>query len=100
MKRREALDQETPPSPTGGDYAPSVAARIDLAQKAGGKFPFYETMRYIDGRESVRAHGYPDMPVWGEIFRAEAGAGPNASAEALGKLVLITDYIRIIQQEP
>jgi ABC-type uncharacterized transport system permease subunit len=33
---RQALDQETPPTPTGGDYAPSVAARIDLAQKAGG----------------------------------------------------------------
>ena len=34
--QRKALDQESPPSPTPGGYAPSVAARIDLAQKAGG----------------------------------------------------------------
>jgi general nucleoside transport system permease protein len=29
-------EQESPPTPTGGDYAPSVAARLALAQKAGG----------------------------------------------------------------
>lgn len=34
--QKEELQQEQPATPTGGDYAPSVAARIDLAAKAGG----------------------------------------------------------------
>jgi general nucleoside transport system permease protein len=33
---REPLEQEVPPTPTGGDYAPSVAGRLELFQRAGG----------------------------------------------------------------
>ncbi len=33
---REPLEQEVPPTPTGGDYAPSVAGRLDVFQRAGG----------------------------------------------------------------
>jgi simple sugar transport system permease protein len=33
---KQALDQEVPPTPGGADYAPSVAARLELFQRAGG----------------------------------------------------------------
>jgi mono/diheme cytochrome c family protein len=77
---------------------PKPADLTQLARKAGGTFPFYETMRTIDGRRTLRAHGDPDMPVWGEIFRAEASAGLGANAEVQGKLVLITEYLGAIQE--
>ncbi len=34
--QREEHDEEVPPTPGGGDYAPSVTARLELLQRAGG----------------------------------------------------------------
>lgn len=70
-----------------------------LARKHSGKFPFYEVIRLVDGRETVRAHGDSDMPVWGEVFHAEEGESPDAQAIARGKVVLIVDYLESIQQK-
>ena len=70
-----------------------------LAKKNGGKFPFYDTIRLVDGRETLRAHGDSDMPVWGERFYAEEGGSPDAQAVARGKVVLIVDYLESIQQK-
>jgi mono/diheme cytochrome c family protein len=53
---------------------PKPADLTQLAKKAGGKFPFYDVVRTIDGRETVRAHGDPDMPVWGRAVH-EGGGG-------------------------
>jgi mono/diheme cytochrome c family protein len=69
-----------------------------LAQKAGGTFPFLETMRIIDGRDSRRAHGDPDMPVWGEILRAPEGVSGEQSVELAGKLLMITEHVRSLQR--
>ena len=52
---------------------PKPADLTQLAKRAGGKFQFYDVVRTIDGRETLRAHGDPDMPVWGEVFVAEDG---------------------------
>ena len=68
-----------------------------LAKKANGRFPFYDLVRIIDGRETVRAHGDSDMPVWGQMFTAEEGDSPDRHAVARGKVVLITDYLESIQ---
>ena len=70
-----------------------------IARDAGGTFPFWETMRVIDGTRTVRAHGDSDMPVWGQIFRDESEWGLARRAEVQGKLTFLTDYIRSIQQE-
>jgi mono/diheme cytochrome c family protein len=68
-----------------------------LAAKGGGTFPAMEVMRYVDGTETVRAHGDPVMPVWGEIFRLEAADPASRRIEVQGKLLLITEYLRSIQ---
>lgn len=78
---------------------PKPADLTQLAKRAGGKYPFYEVVQTIDGRETLRAHGDPDMPVWGELFVAEEGASPDRQAIARGKVVLITDYLESIQQK-
>ncbi len=68
-----------------------------IAQRNGGTFPFMRVMQYIDGTESVRAHGDPDMPVWGEVFRAQSTWDATRRTEVRGKLLVITDYLSSIQ---
>ncbi|MGH7819954.1 MAG: c-type cytochrome [Candidatus Binatia bacterium] len=70
-----------------------------LAKNAGGRFPFWETMRVIDGSRSVRAHGGSDMPVWGEVFRDEADWELARRAEVHGKLTFLTEYLLRIQEK-
>jgi len=76
---------------------PKPADLTRLAEQNGGTFPFNKVMSYIDGTQDVRAHGDPVMPVWGEVFRAEAAWDMGRRTEVHGKLMLITDYIRSIQ---
>lgn len=68
-----------------------------IAKNNGGPFPFHRTMRFIDGTEDVRAHGDPDMPVWGEVFRHETAGSASQQAEIRGKILRITEYVRSIQ---
>lgn len=68
-----------------------------LAVNSGGTFPTHKVMSYIDGTSDIRAHGEPTMPVWGDVFRAEAGSGLGSKGEVQGKLLMITDYLRSIQ---
>ena len=72
---------------------------IDLTQIAkgnGGEFPYMHVMETIDGRKSVRAHGDPAMPVWGEVL-TEGTSGTPGRQDVQGKLMQITDHIRAIQ---
>jgi mono/diheme cytochrome c family protein len=81
----------------GSFMSPKPADLTKLAQKNGGTFPFQKVLTYIDGREDVRAHGDPAMPVWGETFHAEAAWDMGRRVEVQGKPMLITDYVRSIQ---
>jgi mono/diheme cytochrome c family protein len=45
-----------------------------LAERYGRPPSRDRIARWIDGRETVAAHGTRDMPVWGERFRAPAGS--------------------------
>ena len=64
---------------------PKPADLTAIARENGGKFPLERTIDVIDGRHTVRAHGDPDMPVWG-------GAIPRASIRA------IAEYLATIQE--
>jgi mono/diheme cytochrome c family protein len=70
-----------------------------IAAENGGKFPFQEVMADIDGTDSVRAHGDPDMPVWGEVFRDHSTWDPARRTDVRSKLTAITDYLRSIQED-
>ena len=76
---------------------PAPPDLTQIAKKENGKFPFYDVIRQIDGRETLRAHGNSDMPVWGEVFQAEEGDSPAKQAVARGKAMLIADYLERIQ---
>lgn len=70
-----------------------------IAQKNGGKFPAQTVMRFIDGTTDVRAHGNPDMPVWGEVFKEQLADSPTQQAEIRTTILEITNYIGSIQQK-
>jgi mono/diheme cytochrome c family protein len=73
-----------------------------LSKTHGGKFPYNEVLGILDGEEPFPAHGSAEMPAWGDTFQADVGTGGgDAAAEAAvrGRLMLITDYLRSIQQK-
>jgi hypothetical protein len=70
-----------------------------LAKNNNGVFPFGRMLHVIDGRLTIRAHGDPEMPVWGEMFKAQDGMSIGEEAEIRGKLLLIVEHISSIQQK-
>lgn len=81
----------------GGFMTPKPTDLTQLAKQSGGHLQQAKLRQAIDGTTTVRAHGDSEMPVWGEILRAESTAPLHEQAEARGKLMLITDYIESIQ---
>lgn len=77
-----------------GPVAPGLVKKpIDLtilAKKNGGVFPYDKTAAMIDGRQTTRTHGTPDMPVWGEIFALTAGTDAPDAPTAVKR---ITHYV-------
>ena len=67
-----------------------------FAAKNGGVFPAAKTGRIIDGR-GVGAHGNPDMPVWGRVFRSSQGA-VDANAQAKARVAAIVRFLESIQE--
>lgn len=68
------------------------------ARTGGGDFPFYNTLKLIDGRD-VRAHG-GNMPIWGERFQVSATSqrGETADMVARGRLLSLVYYLESIQE--
>ena len=60
-----------------GPYAGIIETRIPdittMAKTNGGVFPFSRVQELIDGRQTVKAHGPSDMPIWGREYRTAAG---------------------------
>lgn len=68
-----------------------------LAQKNKGVFPYDKVLRLIDGRETVRSHGSPDMPVWGDAFERAAGGGDADKAKQ--RIEQLSHYVWSIQEQ-
>ena len=58
-----------------------------ITEKAGGRFPEEAVTRSIDGRRTIRVHGAPDMPVWGEVFEGTEGTESQTVDSALRRVV-------------
>lgn len=69
-----------------------------IAKENGGTFPFARVMAQIDGTQTVRAHGEPDMPVWGQVLRDKTTWDATQRTDVRGKLLVITDYVQSIQE--
>jgi mono/diheme cytochrome c family protein len=82
-----------------GFMQPKPPDLTTIAKNNEGEFPFGRMIHVIDGRLTVRAHGDPEMPVWGEMFKAQDGMSIGEEAEVRGKLLLIVEYLSSIQQK-
>ena len=68
-----------------------------IARRAGGKFEREKVHRMIDGRDPVKGHGGPDMPLWGDAFRRSgSGYGEEAVTRRIGLLV---EYLEGLQEK-
>jgi ABC-type uncharacterized transport system permease subunit len=75
-QERQELEQEVPPPVGGGDYAPSVAGRLDIFQRAGGVvIPLVTTLfAFAMGMIVVAATGHNPFTTFKGIFN---GTGLN-----------------------
>lgn len=69
-----------------------------LAKRNGGVFPFMQTMNQTNGTTAVRAHGDPNMPVWGEILKEPLRSDGETRANVQGRTMLIVKYIESLQE--
>lgn len=76
---------------------PKPTDLTQIAVQHDGEFPTLSVIQVIDGRKSVRAHGDPEMPVWGELLRSPVGGVVGLEPHARSTLMQITDYLRSIQ---
>jgi mono/diheme cytochrome c family protein len=67
-----------------------------IAKRNGGQYPSELVYRVIDGRQPVRGHGGPDMPVWGDAFARTSDASDEASVKR--KIDALVEYLRAIQE--
>ncbi|MEO8601343.1 MAG: c-type cytochrome [bacterium] len=77
--------------------SPHPADLTQLAKRDNGVFPFQSVTKTIDGRERMRAHGDPDMPVWGDLLSKEESTSLGNQSIVRTKVASITAYLRSIQ---
>ena len=70
-----------------------------LSKQHGGKFPFWQVYRIIDGREPVKGHGTPDMPIWGDLFDMQEGKSLPSETKAAGRILNLVHYLQSIQEQ-
>ena len=84
--------------PLASNMRRKPADLTEIAKRNGDQFPSEMVFRTIDGRQPVRGHGGPDMPVWGDAFaRSGDHATPTSVRETIESLV---SYIQSFQVKP
>jgi len=67
-----------------------------FAAKNAGEYPADKVFRMIDGREPVKGHGGPDMPVWGDAFKNTREGYDEEKTKVKVKAIVV--HIRTIQE--
>jgi mono/diheme cytochrome c family protein len=66
-----------------------------IAKRNHGEFPAEKVQRIVDGRDPIKGHGGPDMPIWGDAFKdAETGYD---NLQVKEKIRLIVEFVRTLQ---
>lgn len=84
-----------------GPAAPALkkqpANLTQLSKKNGGKFPAVTVTQFIEGEETLPAHGSRDMPIWGNIFR-RMDTSPTGTITKL-RIHNLATYIESLQEK-
>ena len=72
----------------------SPANLTQLAVHSNGKYPQERVAQAITGNAQIAAHGSPEMPVWGDLFKSlNAGSADLVQL----RIVNLTSYIKTLQ---
>ena len=84
--------------PVASAMTKKPANLTEIAKRNGGVYPSELVFRTIDGRQPIRGHGGPDMPVWGDAFAKSREAGDADRVKAV--IQSLVDYLDGIQLRP
>lgn len=84
--------------PLASSMKKKPANLTEIAKRNGGQFPSEMVFRTIDGRQPIRGHGGPDMPVWGDVFMRSRDAGDAERVKAV--IQSLVDFLGSIQLRP
>lgn len=68
-----------------------------MAQRMGTSFTPEKVARIVDGRDPLRGHGGPDMPVWGDAFKSSRDGYSDAAVKA--KIKALVEFIQEVQKQ-
>lgn len=81
--------------PLAKDLKVQPANLTELSKRHDGEFPFDMVIKTIDHGRSVRGHGNPDMPAWGDAFEMTS----SDPTEAKTKMEQLAHYLWKIQKK-
>ena len=84
--------------PLAGAMTRKPADLAEIAKRNGDVYPSDLVFKVIDGRQKVRGHGGPDMPVWGDAFKRSRDGGDEERVKAVIKSLV--DYLETLQLRP
>jgi len=84
--------------PLASSMTRKPANLAEIAKRNGGQYPSELVYKTIDGRQPVRGHGGPDMPVWGDAFSKSREAGDADRVKSV--IQSLVDYLESIQLRP
>ena len=73
-----------------------------LTRNNGGLFPVNRVLEIIDGRTLVKGHGTREMPIWGDVYNAQAvpqfdDYPYNAALFVWARTLALVDYLNRLQ---
>lgn len=81
--------------PLASSMTRKPADLTEIAKRNGGVFPSELVFRTIDGKNPVRGHGGPDMPVWGDAFARSRDGGDKETVKNI--ITSLVAYLESIQ---
>ena len=77
--------------PAASALAKAPADLTHISTRNGGTYPEIKVKRFIQGLDTISAHGTRDMPMWGDLFRALDQNTAEIRVQAL------SDYLKGLQ---
>ena len=68
-----------------------------LAKRNAGKFDAASVHRMIDGRDPIKGHGGPDMPIWGDAFKRSGEKYDDKAVKA--RIDALVDHLKSLQRK-
>jgi mono/diheme cytochrome c family protein len=92
--------------PVAADLKTTPPSLREIAKRRGGAFDESQVAAYIDGRNMPRAHGTPEMPVWGSLFRYVAEVSDTLASDeqaiehkAQERIAMLVKYLATLQEK-